>query len=109
MALSPPESTPALPWPLKNQSQLRAGRRTTEDAQRHWVTIAEAWPSQAPASYYQAGRGALWSRELETMRRYTDAFEATGFHAPVVDARRATLLAVLPPSKAEIAKRSRAI
>ncbi len=73
----------------KANSALADGR--LDDAQRHWVTIAEMWLSQAPASYYQAGRGALWSMDLAVLQRYADAFDATGFHAPVVEARRATL------------------
>ena len=61
------------------------------DAQDHWLEIAAVWPSAAPASYYQAGRPALWSGDIGALRRYRDALDATGFHGPVVEARRATM------------------
>ena len=61
------------------------------DAQNHWLEIAAIWPSQAPASYYQAGRPALWIADIDALRGYRDALDATGFHGPVVEARRATM------------------
>ncbi|HUQ43607.1 MAG TPA: adenylate/guanylate cyclase domain-containing protein [Candidatus Limnocylindria bacterium] len=65
-----------------------------EDAQRHWLTIAVR-PNQAPASYYQAARPALWSGDVESVRRYFDAIEKTGVHGPVVEARRQNLRAAI--------------
>jgi class 3 adenylate cyclase/predicted ATPase len=62
-----------------------------EDAQRHWLTIADMWASQAPASYYQAGRPALWAGDADALRRHRDGLDATGFHGPVVEARRVTM------------------
>jgi tetratricopeptide (TPR) repeat protein len=68
----------------------QAGGRLAQ-AQSHWLEIAAIWPSQAPASFYQAGRPALWNADLEALRADRDGLDATGFHGPVVDARRTTL------------------
>ncbi|HUP83054.1 MAG TPA: adenylate/guanylate cyclase domain-containing protein [Candidatus Limnocylindria bacterium] len=64
-----------------------------EDAQRHWLYISENWASQAPASYYQAARPALWSGDTDAVRKHSADLDATGVHGPVVEARRATLRA----------------
>ncbi|HEY5520564.1 MAG TPA: adenylate/guanylate cyclase domain-containing protein [Candidatus Limnocylindrales bacterium] len=61
------------------------------EAQKHWLEVAREWPSQAPASYYQAGRAALWSGDLDALRSDRDGLDAMGFHGPVVDARRTTM------------------
>jgi class 3 adenylate cyclase/tetratricopeptide (TPR) repeat protein len=66
-----------------------------EDAQREWLYIGEHWASQAPASYYQSSRPALWSGDLESVRRYGAGLDATGVHGPVVEARRANLRAAI--------------
>jgi tetratricopeptide (TPR) repeat protein len=66
-----------------------------EDAQRHWLLAVGRWSSQEPASYYQAARPALWAGDLDKVREYTAGLDATGFHGPVVEARRATLRAAV--------------
>jgi class 3 adenylate cyclase/tetratricopeptide (TPR) repeat protein len=66
-----------------------------EDAQRHWLQIAEQWSSQAPASYYQAARPALWAGDRAAVEKHSAALDATGFHGPVVEARRANLRAAI--------------
>ena len=65
------------------------------DAARHWVAIAEEWPSQAPASHYQAGRAQMWAGDRDALIGHRDALDATGFHGPVVEARRITLNAAI--------------
>jgi hypothetical protein len=66
-----------------------------DDAQRHWLLAVGRWSSQEPASYYQAARPALWAGDLDKVREYTAGLDATGFHGPVVEARRATLRAAI--------------
>jgi class 3 adenylate cyclase/tetratricopeptide (TPR) repeat protein len=66
-----------------------------EDAQRHWLSAVGAWSSQEPAAYYQAARPALWAGDLDKVREYLAGLDATGFHGPVVEARRANLRAAL--------------
>jgi class 3 adenylate cyclase/tetratricopeptide (TPR) repeat protein len=63
------------------------------EAREAWLLIAERWTSQAPASIYQAARPALWSGDIDSVRRDLIAIDATGFHGPVVEARRATMQA----------------
>ncbi|MEP7378264.1 MAG: hypothetical protein ABI725_01740 [Chloroflexota bacterium] len=65
------------------------------DAQRHWLAVAAAWPSQAPASYYQAARPALWSGDLAAVEQNSADLDATGVHGPVVEARRSNLRAAI--------------
>jgi class 3 adenylate cyclase/tetratricopeptide (TPR) repeat protein len=66
-----------------------------EDAQQHWVAIAEAWASQGPASYYQSARPALWAGDLAALKAHFSAIEATGVHGPVVEVRRTTMRAAI--------------
>jgi tetratricopeptide (TPR) repeat protein len=66
-----------------------------EDAQREWLYIGEHWTSQAPASYYQAARPALWTSDLAAVRKYSADLDATGVHGPVVEARRVNLRAAI--------------
>jgi len=66
-----------------------------EDAQRHWLQIANEWPSQAPASYYQASRPALWAGDRAAVEQYSAALDATGVHGPIVEVRRQNLRAAI--------------
>jgi hypothetical protein len=66
-----------------------------EDAQRHWLWAVGRWSSQEPSSYYQAARPALWAGELDKVKEYLAGLDATGFHGPVVEARRTTLRAAI--------------
>jgi tetratricopeptide (TPR) repeat protein len=66
-----------------------------DDAQRHWLHIAQAWSSQAPASYYQAARPALWASDLAAVSMYSAELDATGVHGPIVEARRTNLKAAI--------------
>ena len=66
-----------------------------EDAQMHWMYIANNWASQAPASYYQAARPALWAGDLEAVRRHFALIEETGVHGPVVEVRRTNMRAAI--------------
>jgi class 3 adenylate cyclase/tetratricopeptide (TPR) repeat protein len=63
------------------------------EAREAWLLVAERWTSQAPASIYQAARPQIWSGDVDSVRRDLAAIDATGFHGPVVEARRATLQA----------------
>jgi tetratricopeptide (TPR) repeat protein len=65
------------------------------DAQQHWLKIADGWASQAPASYYQSARPALWGSDLDALRRHFTAIEATGVHGPVVEVRRTNMRAAI--------------
>jgi class 3 adenylate cyclase/tetratricopeptide (TPR) repeat protein len=64
-----------------------------EDARRDWLEVARRWISQAPASIYQASRPALWAGDVNQIRADLVAIDATGFHGPVVEARRETMRA----------------
>jgi tetratricopeptide (TPR) repeat protein len=66
-----------------------------DDAQSHWLKIAQEWSSQGPASYYQAARPALWAGDLAAIRTYSAELDATGVHGPIVEARRANLKAAI--------------
>ena len=76
--------------PKANYAQASGRLQEARDA---WLTVADRWASQAPASIYQAARPALWSGDLDSVRGDLVAIDATGFHGPVVEARRATLQA----------------
>ncbi|MEP7359942.1 MAG: adenylate/guanylate cyclase domain-containing protein [Chloroflexota bacterium] len=79
--------------PLDTLANLAQAEGRLDDAQRFWLEVVENWSSQAPASYYQAARPALWSRDIDAVRRYFEGLEQTGVHGPVVEARRNTLRA----------------
>jgi len=81
--------------PLDTRANAAMAAGLLDDAQRHWIEIAELDRSQAPASYYQAGRPALWATDVEAVRRYADALDATGYHGQVVEARRTTMRAYI--------------
>ncbi len=68
-----------------------AGR--TAQAREYWREAAQLWLSQAPASLYEAGRQAIWDGDLAALRLDMADLDATGFHGPVIDVRRATLAA----------------
>jgi class 3 adenylate cyclase/tetratricopeptide (TPR) repeat protein len=80
----------AAPMDTKANAAQAAGR--LQDARRHWLASAGV-SSYAPASYYQAARPALWLGDLEGVKSSLAGLEETGFHGPVVEARRATLRA----------------
>jgi hypothetical protein len=77
------------------RANLAQSEGRLKDAQQHWLHIAENWSSQAPASYYQCSRPALWAGDLEALKRYYQGIEATGFHGPVVEVRRTTMRAAI--------------
>ncbi|MEP7158329.1 MAG: adenylate/guanylate cyclase domain-containing protein, partial [Chloroflexota bacterium] len=79
--------------PADTRANLAQAEGRFEDAQRHWLHIAESWSSQAPASYYQSSRPALWAGDLDALKRYFQGIEATGFHGPVVEVRRTNMRA----------------
>jgi hypothetical protein len=79
--------------PFDTLGNLAQAQGRYDDAQRHWVEIAKAWSSQAPSAYYQASRSALWAGDLDKVREYQAGLDATGFHGPVVEARRTNLRA----------------
>ena len=81
--------------PSDTRANLAQAQGRLEDAQRHWLSAVGKWSSQEPASYYQAARPALWAGELEKVSEYLAGLDATGFHGPVVEARRANLHAAI--------------
>jgi class 3 adenylate cyclase/tetratricopeptide (TPR) repeat protein len=81
--------------PSDTRANLAQAQGRLEDAQRHWLSAIGKWSSQEPAAYYQAARPATWARELDKVREYLAGLDATGFHGPVVEARRANLRAAL--------------
>jgi class 3 adenylate cyclase/tetratricopeptide (TPR) repeat protein len=81
--------------PGDTRANLAQAEGRLEDAQRHWLRIAETWASQAPASFYQAARPALWAGDVGAVKRCYEGLEATGFHGPVVEARRTNLRAAI--------------
>jgi hypothetical protein len=81
--------------PHDTKANLAQSEGRLDDAQREWLQIGANWPSQAPASYYQAARPALWARDLDAVRRYNADIDATGVHGPVVEVRRTTMRAAL--------------
>ena len=81
--------------PFDTLGNLAQAQGRYDEAQRHWVEIAKAWSSQAPSAYYQASRSALWAGDLDKVREYKAGLDATGFHGPVVEARRTNLRAAI--------------
>jgi tetratricopeptide (TPR) repeat protein len=77
--------------PEDTRANLAQAQGRLEDAQRHWLSAIGTWSSQEPSAYYQAARPALWAGDLDKVREYAAGLDATGFHGPVVEARRATL------------------
>ena len=91
----------AAPLDTTANAALADGRY--EDAQRDWLASGGI-ASFAPQSFYQAARAALWAHDLEALERDLVAIDATGFHGPVVEARRVTVrlaLAALGGRQAE--------
>jgi class 3 adenylate cyclase/tetratricopeptide (TPR) repeat protein len=81
--------------PSDTRANLAQAQGRLEDAQRHWLSAVGTWSSQEPAAYYQAARPALWAGQVEKVREYLAGLDATGFHGPVVEARRANLHAAI--------------
>jgi hypothetical protein len=79
--------------PMDTKANEAQAQGRLEEAQRQWLALADNFISQGPASYYQAARPALWDGDLEAVRRYLELLDSTGFHGPVVEARRATIRA----------------
>jgi hypothetical protein len=73
------------------------------EASRLWRESANV-ASYAPQASYQAGRAALWGRDLEGLRADLSRLDATGFHGPVVEARRTTLRAGVAALEGRVAE-----
>jgi class 3 adenylate cyclase/predicted ATPase len=63
------------------------------EAAEAWRKIASIQAAQAPGSFYQAARAALWAGELDTARADLAALDATGVQGPIVETRRRTIAA----------------
>jgi class 3 adenylate cyclase/tetratricopeptide (TPR) repeat protein len=82
--------TAGAPMDTKANAAQAAGR--LDDAQKFWLA-GGTFASQAPSANYQAARPATWAGDLEAVRRYLAAIDATGFHGPVVEVKRTTMRA----------------
>ncbi len=78
---------------LDPKATLAQSRGDGKNARRHWLEIADKWSTQAAPAIYQAARLALWDGDLDTLRTDLAAIDATGFHGPVIEARRQTIQA----------------
>ncbi len=78
---------------LDTKANYAQATNRLQDARDAWLEVSRHWESQAPASIYQAARPQIWSGDVDTVRGDLAAIDATGFHGPVVEARRATLQA----------------
>jgi class 3 adenylate cyclase len=79
--------------PMDTKANVAQAAGRLDEAQRYWVGIAAVVKSQAPASFYQAARPALWARDLGAMKGYLTEIQASGFHGKVIDAREVTVRA----------------
>jgi len=89
---------------LDPKATFAQARGDNEAARRHWLQIAELWSTQVPASVYQAARLALWDRDVDALRTDLAAIDASGFHGPVVEARRETIQAGIAALEGHVAQ-----
>ena len=79
--------------PLDPLANLAQAEGRFDDARRYFERAGELYDSQLAASTYQAARSATWAGDLGGVREYLATIDATGYHGPVVEARRKTLRA----------------
>ncbi len=73
------------------------------EAAEAWRKIAAMQSAQAPGSFYQAARAALWASDVETARADLAALDGTGVQGPIVATRRRTLAAGIAALEGRIA------
>ena len=64
-------------------------------ARQEWLRLGALASVYVAPSTYQAARGAIWERDVATVRSDLAAVDATGFHGAIVETRRATLKAAI--------------
>jgi tetratricopeptide (TPR) repeat protein len=81
--------------PNDTRANLAQAEGRLADAERLWISFVDVVSTQAPAAYYQASRPALWAGNLDALKKYLSGLDATGYHGPVVEARRTNLRAAI--------------
>jgi class 3 adenylate cyclase/tetratricopeptide (TPR) repeat protein len=73
------------------------------EAAEDWRKIAAIQTAQAPGSFYQAARAALWAGDVETAQADLAALDGTGVQGPIVATRRRTVAAGIAALEGRIA------
>jgi class 3 adenylate cyclase/tetratricopeptide (TPR) repeat protein len=87
---SDPQISSAPLDPIANKAQAE-GR--LEEAQAAFIRMGDMHATQLPAAAYQAARSAHWRGDVDAVRGLLARIDATGYQAPVVEARRTSLRA----------------
>jgi hypothetical protein len=87
---SDPQISSAPLDPIANMAQAE-GR--LDEARALFMKIGELYSPQMASASYQAARASTWAGDLDSVKASLVTIDATGYHGPVVEARRKTLRA----------------